>query len=826
MRRTHFLAAVVLALISASVTAAGDPPWVIASLGNTCFRQAERVTALTYSPDAKHIASADRDAIHIWDAADGRRIRSVSIKDHDYFALRYSADGRTLFAAGHDYYSTRLIQIDPTTGKVHSNVAVRARKSEGVISADGGWLVLRPRVEQVQFAPRPDPNSHIHVVNLQTGNDWTDRFGKLEVSAVAFRPDGKVLAVGTAVGAVRIYESASGRCLHDYTTDFVGLEELEFSADGQDLFAVVRDSGPRQVVRFVAATGKVKWSHKTKMARDLKATGDGQHLIFRGADDTEKEEEHWHWLDAATGKPTGTTMDTGINPREVNYYHRFAYSIAWPANEKFLAMGGYDGQIVLWDLSTRRRLPGLTGPSTPVSELHLAGGGTKIRGWSRGWYEWDLKSGSQKRLTSSLEIKPTERYTISRDQKWLAKVSGLHIEFTSIANGSTHRTQYPMAGIGSMQFLPDARLAVWHEGGVTLFDPGTAKLSDHYGAAGGTLRINAHGDTIVRVVRNESLASISRWRLDTGKIVSDWSGAVAGLRDSERGDGAEAFLSPDARLVVLRYTRLPAPNVTEERNFLVEVATGRKVEEFIGTWSDGVTFTPDGRSVLVYHMRPLSYFQYEVATGGYRGQVSFFGRTATEFAFMPDGRKLMVASSPYPVEIWNAIGEAQPWDSRKPADLWEALTAAKAEHAYGAIRHLLGHPEKAAAFLKERMKLPVAPDSAWVKDKLAGLDAPQFRDREKATADLAGAGELVLASMRDARKTGSEEAQARLKALIEKAEVLTPDKLRAIRCCEVLEGLGTSDATALLETWARAAPGTTLVREAQGSLERIKTRDK
>jgi hypothetical protein len=61
---------------------------------------------------------------------------------------------------------------------------------------------------------------------------------------------------------------------------------------------------------------------------------------------------------------------------------------------------------------------------------------------------------------------------------------------------------------------------------------------------------------------------------------------------------------------------------------------------------------------------------------------------------------------------------------------------------------------------------------------------------------------------------------------MEKAEAMTPEKLRAIRCCEILEGLGTPDASVLLENWSRAAPGTTLVREAQESIERIRVREK
>jgi len=54
--------------------------------------------------------------------------------------------------------------------------------------------------------------------------------------------------------------------------------------------------------------------------------------------------------------------------------------------------------------------------------------------------------------------------------------------------------------------------------------------------------------------------------------------------------------------------------------------------------------------------------------------------------------------------------------------------------------------------------------------------------------------------------------------------LVTSDRLRAIRACEALETIGTTDAKLLLAKWARGAPGATLSREAAESLERLKSR--
>jgi hypothetical protein len=78
--------------------------------------------------------------------------------------------------------------------------------------------------------------------------------------------------------------------------------------------------------------------------------------------------------------------------------------------------------------------------------------------------------------------------------------------------------------------------------------------------------------------------------------------------------------------------------------------------------------------------------------------------------------------------------------------------------------------------------------------------------------------------MRNALRMASPEAHERLSSLIAKADRLTPDKRRAIRACEVLEAIGNAEATAVLAEWAKGAAGTTLVRGATESLERLRRR--
>jgi hypothetical protein len=49
---------------------------------------------------------------------------------------------------------------------------------------------------------------------------------------------------------------------------------------------------------------------------------------------------------------------------------------------------------------------------------------------------------------------------------------------------------------------------------------------------------------------------------------------------------------------------------------------------------------------------------------------------------------------------------------------------------------------------------------------------------------------------------------------------VTPEHIRQIRACEVVEGIGTADAIKLLRTWAAGPEGARLTIEAKESLAR------
>ncbi len=70
----------------------------------------------------------------------------------------------------------------------------------------------------------------------------------------------------------------------------------------------------------------------------------------------------------------------------------------------------------------------------------------------------------------------------------------------------------------------------------------------------------------------------------------------------------------------------------------------------------------------------------------------------------------------------------------------------------------------------------------------------------------------------------SEEVRERLEKVLKSLEMMTPERLRQIRACEVLEGIATPDAVKILRKWSAGPEKYRLTIEAKESLERMGSR--
>lgn len=244
-----------------------------------------------------------------------------------------------------------------------------------------------------------------------------------------------------------------------------------------------------------------------------------------------------------------------------------------------------------------------------------------------------------------------------------------------------------------------------------------------------------------------------------------------------------------------------------------------------------VAFSPDGLLfVMGDHDGAVRIF--DAHTGRLLRRLEGHCTRVKTLVFSHDGRKFATTSEDTTALIWDitdllrsARGKAVELSATALQSLWDDLAAVDASHAYRAIGRLAQGGKRILPCLRKRL-LPVPPvDPQRLAQLVADLDDDRFTVREKATAQLKELGESAVPALRKAiADRPSLELRRRAESLVKRAEELSDAKLRILRCVEVVEAIGGTDAEALLREWARGAAEASLSREAKAALERLARR--
>jgi WD40 repeat protein len=207
------------------------------------------VTALAWSPDSKLIASANSYAftVQVWSATTGEQVAIYKGHQSSINSVAWSPDGRSIVSADGD-------TVNPGGGTVHvwdvatastrliyrghpDPVVAVAWSPDGTLIASGGRSD-----DSIQKA---DPNNN--TVQIWRPNStkplliYHEHMGM--VSAVAWSPDGKLIAsgsmvfTGTAKHTALVWDAKSGRTILNYLghnhAAYSGVSALAWSPDGK-----------------------------------------------------------------------------------------------------------------------------------------------------------------------------------------------------------------------------------------------------------------------------------------------------------------------------------------------------------------------------------------------------------------------------------------------------------------------------------------------------------------------------------------------------------------------------------------------------------------
>ena len=429
----------------------GDPlpEGAVARLGTTRLRSGPHATSIGFSPDGKILAShGGYRGLTLWDSATGRELSTFSSSAMDFASpckgFAFSPDGKTIATIEKD----RVHLWEIATGKRQRTLdGYKGNLSAVLFTPDGKTLLTLTPIGLVSRDLRD--NGPLSVV-LESDSFCT----------VALSHDGDLLAIQEA-HRVGLWSRPKARLLHAFE---LGVEEVVDSAlapDGKTLACLVS----RSVILFDTATGKRIDAVPSHRASRLSWCPDGKILAVGSAREIsllDVPRRKWvrRWAAHATGivglacSPGGKQLASlGMNDAVIGLWaadsgkdllttpgQRWGIGyLALTPDGKQLFTHSWDGTVVCWDRTTGdllRQFKGSGGGDVSVMALSPDGRTTVVADESSSAAV--LCDAATGKLSRRLPVpgRAVSGLTFSRDGKLLAVAtkSG-ETQVTEVASG-------------------------------------------------------------------------------------------------------------------------------------------------------------------------------------------------------------------------------------------------------------------------------------------------------------------------------------------------------------------------------------------------------